>query len=99
MSLYPLFEPPAQRHSPTSIAAAQSLPHAGTQRRAVLDLLRANADGLTDEEIQTALALNANAERPRRISLVQDGLVRDSGRTRLTRSGRAAVVWTVTANQ
>jgi hypothetical protein len=92
---------PAQWHSPTSRAAALAAePAADTQRRAVLDYLRSRgADGATDEEIQTALALPGNAERPRRISLVAGGHVRDSGTTRPTRAGRAAVVWTTTPTQ
>lgn len=88
---------PAQRHSPTSVAAAERAEPAAaaTQRRAVLDFLRGRgADGATDEEIQVALSLNPSGERPRRIELVRGGFVRDSGTTRPTRSGCKAVVWT-----
>jgi hypothetical protein len=34
--------------------------------------------------------------RPRRVECVEFGLVRDSGLTRPTKSGRAAVVWIAT---
>ena len=85
---------PAQMHSPTSIAAAEAVePNAGTQRAKVLARLRWIAQGLTDEELQEQIPMAASTERPRRIELVQRGLVRDSGRTRKTRSGRQAVVW------
>ena len=49
--------------------------------------------GLTDEEGCTETGLEGSTFRPRRVELVADGLVFDSGATRPTRSGRAAVVW------
>lgn len=90
--------PPAQRHSPTSVAAAEAIaPRAGSLRAHVYDWLKARgADGGTDEEMQTALQMSPNTQRPRRVELEQLGLVQNSGRTRLTRAGRKAVVWVVT---
>jgi hypothetical protein len=88
---------PFQRHSPTSQAAAESMGNPATLRRKVYELL-AGAHmgwGRTDEEIQDALGMPANTERPRRRELERAGLVRDSGRKRPTRSGRSAVVWEV----
>lgn len=86
--------PPAQRHSPTSREAADAiLPRADTLRRAVLDALQAAPAGLTDEEMQDQIPMTASTQRPRRVELVEAGLVRDSGDTRPTRSGRKAVVW------
>lgn len=92
----PFDDAPAQRHSPTSVAAAEQVkPIAETQRRLVLSILQmAGERGLTDDEIQAATGMNPSGARPRRIELVRAGLVRDSGRTRKTRSGREAVVWT-----
>jgi hypothetical protein len=89
---------PYQPHSPTSIAAAVAItPDTPTLRRQVLDYIVSQGQrGATDEQIQEALAMNPSTQRPRRIELVRDGLVRDSGTTRLTGSGRKAVVWTVT---
>ena len=61
----------------------------------MLDAIRrAGADGLTDEEMLAAVQLAPSTGRPRRIELVQRGLVRDSGNIRKTASGRSAVVWT-----
>lgn len=75
------------------IAAADVLPRTGTQRRRVYDFIRRQAEhGATDEEIQEALRMGGNTERPRRVELVRDGLVVDSERRR-THGGRPAIVW------
>ena len=88
---------PYQQHSDTSrLAAAAIEPKSGTLRRAVLDFLRCRGDvGATDEEMQTALAMNANTQRPRRVELLRAGLIRESGQLRRTGAGRDAVVWRV----
>lgn len=88
---------PFQRHSETSRAAAESMePAANTLRFKVLDAIRASCGaGYTDEELQVGLKMAANTERPRRRELERAGLIRDSGQTRPTLSGRAAVVWVV----
>ena len=51
------------------------------------------ATGATDHEIQAALQLSGDTERPRRWSLLKWGLIRDSGLRRKSPAGRAAVVW------
>lgn len=86
---------PYQRHSDTSMAAAVGIePNAMTLLRDVLLALRSwRQEGATDQEIQDALSMDPSTERPRRVELVKRGLVKDSGRTRLTRSGRKATVW------
>ena len=83
------------RGSETSLEAAIAAePNAGTQRRRVLDKMREFlSTGLTDHEMQYLLHLNPSTQRPRRVELVKAGLVKDSGNTRLTPSGRRAVVW------
>lgn len=87
------FDAPAQRHSATSIAAAAAIePSAATLRGRVLAFLRASG-GATDERGIDSTGISPSTYRPRRIELVDAGLVRDSGRTRTTRSGRQAVVW------
>ena len=92
-----LFDPPAVLTSDTSIAAADAIkPDANRLRAVVLATLeQAGTEGMTDEEIQDATGLQGSCQRPRRVELVQRGLVRDSGNTRPTRSGRRAVVWIV----
>lgn len=49
--------------------------------------------GATDEEMQVQLSMGANTQRPRRVELVQRGRLVDSGKTRRTVAGVAAVVW------
>jgi transcription initiation factor IIE alpha subunit len=83
----------AQEHSDTSREAAALIePKRPTLRARVLKAIK-RYGALTDEEIQTETGLNPSTVRPRRIELVEMGLVRDSGRRRETRSGRRAVVW------
>ena len=88
-------EAPAVRHSPTSNAAAEAIrPNAGTLRRVVFDaIVNAGERGMTDEELQDSIPMEANTERPRRRELVRLNLIKDSGSTRPTRSGHPAVVW------
>lgn len=94
-TLFDYLDPPAQRHSPTSVAAAEEIkPAAATLRQAVLEFLcLCGSDGATDEEMQTALGMNPSTQRPRRVELCEQGLAYDSNRKRLTKSGRQAVVW------
>lgn len=80
----------------TSLAARSSPRPAATQRRRVfLHLLHSGSLGATLEEIEQALGMPGNTVRPRRIELEAKNLVKDSGSTRPTASGRAAVVWIV----
>ena len=89
---------PYQKHSDTSLAAARkALNGANTQRARVYRLLWRFPEGLADFQIQEKLAMNPSTQRPRRIELVRDGLVRDSGHRRLTASNRKAVVWRIIA--
>lgn len=84
---------PYQPHSETSReAAVQAEPKSHTQRHAVLRVIRSHGP-CTDEFVQEILEMNPSTQRPRRIELVEGGLVRDSGRTAKTRSGRKAVLW------
>lgn len=86
--------PPAQKHSQTSTEAAEKIrPRVGKLHRLVLDYLAQHPAGATDEQLMDALDLGGNTLRPRRRELQLMGLVADSERTALTRSGRNAVVW------
>lgn len=88
-------DPPAQRHSETSKAAAESVKRFLSKlEQKVIDCLEAHHPaGLTDEEMQEEIGMQPSTQRPRRIKLVEKGRVRDSGERRPVRSGRAAVVW------
>ena len=77
----------------SELAALENEPNAGTQRSRVLMALRAHPHGLTDHQIQKLLAMDPSTQRPRRVELVESGLVRESGIYRKTPSGRLAAVW------
>ena len=90
-------KPPFQGHSATSRAAAKEIA-SGSQSfkmRVLSFIATAGNRGCTDEEIQIALEINPSTQRPRRVDLVRDGAVEDSGRQRKTRSGRNATVWII----
>lgn len=91
----PLFAAPAQRHSPTSVAAAEGLtPQAlNAMQRKVVAYLEDHGPS-TDEEIAVGLGMNPSTERPRRIELARAGIVVEAGE-RKTASGRRATVWRV----
>ena len=84
---------PAVGHSITSTAAADSIePHISAMQARILAYLEWSG-GATDSEMQEALKLDPSTQRPRRREMQLAGRVQDSGTTRKTRSGRAAVVW------
>ena len=84
-----------REHPETSkVAAARIRPASGTQRAKVLaKLTAAFPNGMTDEELQDSLAMNPSSQRPRRVELVEQSWIEDSGDRRKTRSGTDAIVW------
>lgn len=81
--------------SETSEAAAKAIkPSTATLRYEVLEAIRF-LNGATDEQIQEFTGFNPSTSRPRRVELVRMGLVKDSGETRNTSSGRKATFWVV----
>jgi hypothetical protein len=76
---------PAQRHSPTSIAAAEAMaPVLVKRQQEVLDLLRRLGPSSDNEIIAAWVAAggNCNTPRPRRLELLRMGLVKSAGFTR-----------------
>lgn len=68
-----------------------------TQRGAIYEWLTLQGEhGATDEEIQNALRLPGDTERPRRQELQKLGMVVDSERKRMTKHMRPATVWVAT---
>lgn len=63
------------------------------EARILAHLVEYGAYGSTDEEMQFALSMTGNSERPRRVELVRKGLVRASGQTRPTDAIGKATVW------
>jgi hypothetical protein len=91
--------PPSVAHSETSRETARSLAPETTAkaREAVREFLEKRGPfGATDEDMQRSLPMEANTQRPRRVELVAEGFVVDSGRRRSTTAGRSAVVWVLT---
>lgn len=84
---------PAQQHSPTSVASAESQTKKKTEidREKILAAL-AKHGPLTDEQIVERTGLGANTARPRRVELVRAGLVVAVGEGR-TAGGHRAATW------
>jgi len=78
----------------TSVQAAASISTAirAAQQR-VLDWLRTQPEGATDEELLAAMGSRSSHFRTRRSELVDRGLVKDSGQRRELMSGRMGIVW------
>jgi hypothetical protein len=88
---------PCQAHSETSREAAAILQAGGRRhalREEVLGLLLREGP-MTDEEMQRKTGMNPSTQRPRRVELLRLGLVKATGETRRTASGRRAAVWGV----
>lgn len=76
-------------------AAAAVIPRSGTARHKVL--LCIAQWPRSDEQIQDALSMPANTERPRRVELQEMGWIEPHpDRITHTRSGQAAIVWRLT---
>ena len=82
----------------TSIATANAVvPKTDSWRRKIYDYVQARGfDGATDQEIEIALHLSGNTERPTRITLVRDNYLVDTGRTRRNELGHECIVWACT---
>lgn len=88
---------PGRHHGGATEHAAATTIRTGTQRAAVLLAIDVAGDyGRTDYELERNLGLKRPSPGNRRGELVDAGLVEDSGRTRPTDTGHAAVVWVAT---
>ncbi len=82
-------------HPETSVAAAhRALGRAGSARRRVMSAIV--EEDRTDEEIQAALNMPANTQRPRRVELARLGLIQATEERRPTATGAKSIVWTAT---
>jgi len=84
-------------HPQTSIDAAQRvLPSSSSKRRMILDAIRESGDGLCDWQLEHQFQWKHESASACRRSLVKDGWLKDSGRTRpVPDTGNAAIVWEV----
>lgn len=82
-------------HPETSHAAAKTaLPNSGTKRRILYDLIYSKGDnGLCDHEIEAILGWLHQSASAARNSLMNDGWVMNSGKTRKTPQNHNAIVW------
>jgi len=81
---------------PTEKAAAYAVyPRSGTQRRRILEYIRA-VGGALDEDISADTGIIRQSELPRRFELVEGGWVKDSGRRKRTMNGSMGIVWEAT---
>lgn len=86
--------PPHARASDTSRAAAESVVKDVTRlRRAVLDAIGTEPDGLTCDQVEERLGIRHQTASARVRELAQLGLIIDTGERRKTRSGRSAAIW------
>jgi hypothetical protein len=84
-------------HHTRQAAGASIRRAAPTLRRKVYEAVRAaGAEGRTSDEVEAATGMSGNTVRPRLLELAEEGRVMRAPRVRPTRSGRLAVVWTVT---
>jgi hypothetical protein len=90
---------PYQKHSRTSIlAAGRAAGGAETARERVFQAIAAAPNGITDMEIQEALNMSGDTERPRRIELLDAGRIQAVGFRAVKRPGkrdRVATAWGV----
>lgn len=86
--------PPAQLHSAESVEAAAAIRTKLPKLRLVVLEIIEGAGPLTDEQIAAMTGLSPNTARPRRIELVNDGLVVKAGVVKNAK-GRSAALWAV----
>lgn len=85
--------PVGHRHPATAKAAAASvLPRTGSKRRQVYDWI-AKKGGMTDDEIEYVTGWSHQSVSAARNTLMNDGLIEDSGEVRKTKYGHDAIVW------
>ncbi len=81
-----------QRTSLEALLAVE--PHIGSINRAVYSFIESRGlEGATDQEVESVTRIDGNSVRPSRGSLVKQGLVFDSGRTRPNAKGNNCIVW------
>lgn len=86
------FQLPHNKTDTSQAAAESQKPHFNRLERQVLRVISQSPDGMTADEIELMTELGGNTVRPRIWALTRRGLLRDSGKRRLTRKGRKAVV-------
>lgn len=85
----------SHKHPETARAMEQKmLPRIGTYAEQAYRLIRESKDGLTDYDLEVMTGRTHQAiSATRKLSLVDRGLVVDSGRQRMNQHGNFAIVW------
>jgi hypothetical protein len=82
----------------SSKAAEKVMPRTGTIRRKIYDLIVQQGDyGMTDHALEIALNGKHQTISASRRSLVVDGWLVDSGKTRINNQGNDCIVWVTTS--
>ncbi len=87
----PLFQ--GRNIRPTSLDAYRSADHRSNRERCFESVRSCGSAGATNDEISLDTGLPIQSVTPATGALRKAGLIRESGRTRPTRSGRAAMVY------
>lgn len=82
----------------SKLAAANILPRTGSMRREIYELIN-RSDGLTDYELESLIKGKHQTVSASRRSLVIDGFLADSGRTRKNDVGNDCIIWETTMKQ
>jgi hypothetical protein len=94
LSLFDCEDGPPHSGPITSRLAAEQLENPEALRRKVFDFIASQGKlGATDEEIQIALRMSGNTQRPRRWELAKAGRIEQDAVRRKTSAGRLAQVW------
>ena len=81
-------------HGTSRNAAARVLPSTGSMRRRIYDHIKSMGDyGTTDSNLEIVMGGKHQTISALRRSLVIDGWIVDSGRTRINNQGNACIVW------
>jgi len=74
-------------------AAEKAFGRTGTKRRIIYDLIKSYPEGLCDHDIEALTGWSHQSSSSTRNSLMNDGLVYDSGIRRKTPAGNDAIAW------
>ena len=74
-------------------AAEKAFGRTGTKRRIIYDLIKSYPEGLCDHDIEALTGCSHQSSSSTRNSLMNDGLVYDSGIRRKTPAGNDAIAW------
>lgn len=70
----------------------QIQPHIGPLQQKVLNFIKQN-NGASDEDIRLGLNMLSGSQCARRTELWHKGLIKKSGRTKMSTAGRKVIIW------